>query len=75
MRDAGLTDESSARTPPKYDTNKGGGRGLGEGMRGMNAPRNKEEAAAQGSAAAEIGNNSVKRKTTWNAFYSFKLLL
>ena len=52
--------------PPKYATNKGGGRGLGERMRGMNAPKNKEEAAAQGSAAAEIGNNCAKGKTTWN---------
>ena len=52
--------------PPKYATNKGGGRGLGERMRGMNAPMNKEEAAAQGSAAAEMGNNSAKGKTTWN---------
>ena len=33
---------------------------------GMNALMNKEEAAAQGSAAAEIGNNSAKGKTMWN---------
>ena len=46
--------------PPKYATNKGGGRGLGERMRGMNAPMNKEEAAAQGSAAAEIESNCTK---------------
>lgn len=47
-------------------TSKGGGRGLGERMMGKNALRNKEEAAAQGSAAAEMGNNSAKGKTTWN---------
>ena len=47
-------------------SSKGGGRGLGERMRGMNASMNKEEAAAQGSAAAEMGNNSAKGKTTWN---------
>ena len=41
-------------------------------MRGKNAPRNKEEAAAQGSAAAEMGNNSAKGKITWNTFYCIK---
>lgn len=47
-------------------TSKGGGRGLGERKRGKKALRNKEEAAAQGSAPAEIGNNCAKGKTTWN---------
>ena len=46
---------SGGENATEVQSSKGGGRGLGERMRGMNAPRNKEEAAAQESAAAEIG--------------------
>ena len=62
----GVNIRSGGENATGVQTSKGGGRGLGERMRGMNAPKKKEEAAAQGSAAAEMGNNSAKGKTTWN---------